>query len=93
MRRLSKTDRARILVQVDLAGEATNSGALADAARRLIDAAVEARAVNPAGLMVLPPWNEDQEQTRPVVPQAAAAAGRMVCGGIQPGRCDTCPWA
>jgi uncharacterized pyridoxal phosphate-containing UPF0001 family protein len=54
-----------VLVQVDLAGETTKFGAPADAARRLMDAAVEARALNLAGLMLLPPWNEDQEQTRP----------------------------
>jgi pyridoxal phosphate enzyme (YggS family) len=54
-----------VLVQVDLAGERTKFGARADAARRVVDAALACRAVRLAGLMVLPPWNEDQEQTRP----------------------------
>lgn len=54
-----------ILVQVDLAGEATKFGAPADVARRTVDAALQARALRLAGLMILPPWNEDQEQTRP----------------------------
>jgi pyridoxal phosphate enzyme (YggS family) len=53
------------LVQVDLAGEATKFGASADAARRVVDAALACRAARLTGLMVLPPWNEDQEQTRP----------------------------
>ena len=57
--------RPEILVQVDLAGEDTKFGASADVARRVLDAALEARSVDLAGLMLLPPWNDDQEQTRP----------------------------
>jgi uncharacterized pyridoxal phosphate-containing UPF0001 family protein len=57
--------RPEILIQVDLAGEETKFGASPDEARRCLDAALEAKAVKLAGLMVLPPWNEDQEQTRP----------------------------
>jgi hypothetical protein len=53
------------LVQVDLAGEATKFGAPTDAARRVVDTALACRAARLAGLMLLPPWNEDQEQTRP----------------------------
>jgi pyridoxal phosphate enzyme (YggS family) len=54
-----------VLVQVDLAGEATKFGAPAEDARRTVDAALGAQALTLAGLMILPPWNEDQEQTRP----------------------------
>ena len=54
-----------VLVQVDLAGETTKFGAGAGEARRILDAALEARAVRVTGLMLIPPWNEDQEQTRP----------------------------
>ena len=54
-----------VLVQVDLAGEQTKFGAPLDSARRVLDAALEAGAVRVVGLMLLPPWNEDQEQTRP----------------------------
>ena len=54
-----------VLVQVDLAGEATKFGADTGAARAILDAALAARAVRPIGLMLIPPWNEDQEQTRP----------------------------
>jgi PLP dependent protein len=54
-----------VLVQVDLAGEATKFGAGAGEARRILDVALEARAVRVTGLMLVPPWNEDQEQTRP----------------------------
>ena len=54
-----------ILVQVDLAGEATKFGAAADDARRIVDATQTLRAARMTGLMLIPPWNEDQEQTRP----------------------------
>ena len=57
--------RPEILVQVDLAGEDTKFGASAEEARRVLDAALEARSLDLAGLMLLPPWNDDQEQTRP----------------------------
>ena len=57
--------RPQILVQVDLAGEETKFGATTDEARRVFDAALEASAVEVTGLMLLPPWNDDQEQTRP----------------------------
>ncbi|MEO6213837.1 MAG: YggS family pyridoxal phosphate-dependent enzyme [Vicinamibacterales bacterium] len=70
---LKRVDRAAaeqgsapdVLVQVDLAGETTKFGAPAEAARRIVDAALAAKAVKLAGLMIVPPWNEDQEQTRP----------------------------
>ena len=54
-----------LLVQVDLAGEATKFGAAADAARGIIEGAGTLRAARLTGLMLIPPWNEDQEQTRP----------------------------
>jgi pyridoxal phosphate enzyme (YggS family) len=54
-----------VLIQVDFAGEATKFGASPDEARRCVYAAADAKAVALAGLMLLPPWNEDPEQTRP----------------------------
>ena len=54
-----------ILVQVDLAGESTKFGAPIAEARRIVDAALACRAARLVGLMLLPPWNDDQEQTRP----------------------------
>ena len=54
-----------LFVQVDLAGEATKSGAPPDVAERLVLAAPAARHVRVTGLMLVPPWNEDPEQTRP----------------------------
>ena len=54
-----------LLVQVDLAGEETKFGATVDEARRIVEAGSSLRAARVTGLMLIPPWNEDQEQTRP----------------------------
>jgi PLP dependent protein len=54
-----------VLVQVDLAEEATKFGVPAAAAEQVVRAAAGARAVRLTGLMLLPPWNEDPEVTRP----------------------------
>ena len=73
-----------ILVQVDLAGEQTKFGAPIDDARRVLDAALAARAVRPAGLMLLPPWNDDQEQTRPWFQRLRGLRDRWIADGIAP---------
>ena len=53
------------LVQIDLAGESTKFGAPPDEVRRIVAAAAGARAIRLIGLMLLPPWSEDPEATRP----------------------------
>jgi len=72
-----------VLVQVDLAGEETKFGAPADAARRIVEAALGAKAVKLAGLMIVPPWNEDQEQTRPWFKQLRELRDEWVASGIE----------
>jgi len=70
---LDRLDRAaeaagtqpRVLVQVDLAGEATKFGAPSDDVRAILDRAAACRAARLAGLMVLPPWSDDPEAARP----------------------------
>lgn len=70
---LGRLDRAaaeagrspQVLIQADLAGEATKHGAPEDEARRIADAAAECRAVRLRGLMVMPPWSDDPEAARP----------------------------
>lgn len=74
--------RPDVFVQVDLAGEATKFGAPADAAKHTVDAALEARAVRLAGLMILPPWNEDPEQTRPWFVRLRALRDEWVAAGV-----------
>jgi pyridoxal phosphate enzyme (YggS family) len=89
---LEKLDRAaaeegaspEVLVQLDLAGEDTKFGAGANDARRILDAALDAKAVRVAGLMLIPPWNEDQEQTRPWFVQLRDLRDRWLAEGIPP---------
>jgi pyridoxal phosphate enzyme (YggS family) len=54
-----------VLIQVDLAGEETKSGATADASRELVASVRAAKHLRLAGLMTLPPFFEDAEQARP----------------------------
>lgn len=54
-----------ILVQVDLAGEATKFGAPSETARQVVNAALGCTAVRLRGLMLLPPWSDDPEVARP----------------------------
>ena len=54
-----------LLIQVDLAGEATKHGAPPVEARRLLDAAGACRAARVVGLMTLPPVPDSPEDARP----------------------------
>jgi len=72
------------LVQVDLAREETKSGAAADDARRIMDAAQTARAVRIVGLMLIPPWNEDPEQTRPWFVRLRELREAWLAAGVPP---------
>ena len=74
-----------VLLQVDLAGEATKFGAGAGEARRILDAALAARAVRLTGLMLVPPWNEDQEQTRPWFVRLRELRDAWLSEGVRPG--------
>jgi pyridoxal phosphate enzyme (YggS family) len=54
-----------VLIQVDLAGEATKHGAEQDQVRSIVEVGMRCRAARLEGLMLLPPVAEDPEQTRP----------------------------
>jgi PLP dependent protein len=54
-----------VFVQVDFAGETTKFGAPPDEAAAIVRAALQARGVTLQGLMLLPPWSENPEETRP----------------------------
>ena len=77
--------RPAVLVQADLAGEETKHGAAEQEIELLVRRALEARAVRLAGLMVLPPWNENQEVTRPWFVKLRGLRDRLVAGGIPSG--------
>ena len=72
----------RILIQADLAGEATKHGAAGEEVAAIARAALEGRAVQLAGLMILPPWNENQEVTRPWFVRLRELRDRLIAGGI-----------
>ena len=77
--------RPSVLVQADLAGEMTKHGAGEEEIEQLVRRAMEARAVRLAGLMLLPPWNENQEVTRPWFAKLRALRDRLVAAGIPSG--------
>jgi pyridoxal phosphate enzyme (YggS family) len=54
-----------VLIQVDLAGEETKSGAPESEVNRIADTIGSCNNVKLVGLMVLPPFFEDPERTRP----------------------------
>ena len=54
-----------VMIQVDLAGESTKFGAPSDEVETIAREAMRARAVRLTGLMLIPPWSTDPEETRP----------------------------
>ena len=54
-----------LLIQVDLAGEATKSGVSPAEVPPLLEAAAALRAARVTGLMTLPPYPKDPEESRP----------------------------
>ncbi len=58
-------DELPVLIQVDLAGEATKSGVGEEGLDELAQTVVACRRLKLAGLMALPPFFEDAEQARP----------------------------
>jgi len=73
-----------LLVQVDLAGEDTKFGAPAETAERIVGAAASLTHARIVGLMLVPPWNEDPEQTRPWFVQLRALRDRLLREGVDP---------
>jgi len=73
-----------LLVQVDLAGEDTKFGAPPDEAERIVRAAASLAHARIAGLMLVPPWNEDPEQTRPWFVRLRALRDRLLDEGADP---------
>ena len=57
--------RVAALVQVDLAGESTKYGTPPTALDAIYDTAGRCSHIELTGLMLLPPWSDDPEQTRP----------------------------
>jgi pyridoxal phosphate enzyme (YggS family) len=75
-----------ILVQVDLAGEATKFGAPPDEARAIVRAALDAKAARLVGLMTLPPFYDDPVAARPIFARLRAFRDALAAEGVPAGR-------
>jgi PLP dependent protein len=71
-----------LLVQVDLAGEATKHGAREDELQAIFEAAHVCRAARIAGLMLLPPATDDPDGARPYFRQLRTIRDRLAERGI-----------
>ena len=76
----------KVLVQVDLALEATKHGAPVDAVPGLLQAAAALHGAHVRGLMLLPPLVEDPEQARPWFRQLRDWRDRWMDAGTPPER-------
>jgi PLP dependent protein len=76
--------RPQLLIQVDLAGEATKHGARLEVVPSIFEVATGCRAAQVVGLMVLPPWFDDPEQTRPYFRRLRELRDRLREGGVPP---------
>ncbi|MDP7481090.1 MAG: YggS family pyridoxal phosphate-dependent enzyme [Vicinamibacterales bacterium] len=77
-----------LLIQVDLAGEATKQGAPEPEVRRIIDAADTCQSVAVRGLMVLPPWSQDPEAARPYFRRLRQLREELCAAGPDQSRLD-----
>lgn len=71
-----------LLIQVDLAGEATKFGVPPDEVPRLFDAAAACRAARVVGLMTLPPVPEAPEDARPWFRRMAGLREQWRAAGV-----------
>ena len=74
--------KPRVLIQVDLAHEATKHGADEPAVGALVRRALDARSVDLCGLMIVPPFPEDPEESRPWFRQLRELRDRLVASGV-----------
>jgi pyridoxal phosphate enzyme (YggS family) len=74
--------RMDLLVQVDLAGEATKHGAREDGLTAIFEAARAARACRIVGLMLLPPAVDDPDGARPYFRALRDVRERLLARGV-----------
>jgi pyridoxal phosphate enzyme (YggS family) len=74
----------QLLVQVDLAGEATKHGAPPEAAKAIVRAGVCCRAARLAGLMTIPPYFENPEKARPYFAALRELRATLLAAGLEP---------
>jgi pyridoxal phosphate enzyme (YggS family) len=73
-----------VLIQVDLAHEATKHGAGEAEVPSILDAAATCRAARLVGLMLLPPAVDDPNDARPYFAAVRQLRDRYVAGGVPP---------
>ena len=73
-----------VLVQVDLAGEATKHGAPEPEAVEIVQAATRCRSASCVGLMTIPPFCDDPEDARPYFAQLRDLRARLLQLGLNP---------
>ncbi len=73
-----------VLVQVDLAGEATKHGARPAEAIDIVKAASRLRSARAVGLMTIPPYFEDPEDARPYFARLNDLRSTLLKDGIDP---------
>jgi pyridoxal phosphate enzyme (YggS family) len=71
-----------VLIQVDLAGEATKHGAPSDRLREIFAAARQCTAARVVGLMLLPPLTENPEDARPWFVRLRGERDRLLDSGV-----------
>jgi PLP dependent protein len=76
--------RPELLVQVDLAGEATKHGAPPAEAMDIVRAAARCRSARCVGLMTIPPLFEHPEDTRPYFAQLRDLRATLLSEGLEP---------
>jgi PLP dependent protein len=89
---LTRLDRAageagrpvNTLTQADLAGESTKFGASPAELSSLFEAASRASHVRVVGLMLLPPWSDDPEASRPYFRRLRQLREELLARGIPP---------
>jgi pyridoxal phosphate enzyme (YggS family) len=73
-----------LLIQVDLAGEATKFGADPDAVPDMLDRAATLRAAQVVGLMAIPPAPDSPEEARPWFRRLREHRDRWLANGVPP---------
>ncbi len=69
-----KQSTIEVLLEVKLSEEASKAGASPEELPELLDAAAQCPHLRLTGLMPMPPWSDDPEQSRPYFKQLAALA-------------------
>ena len=72
-----------VLLQVDLAGEATKSGATVEELRLMLEAATTMSHLSVRGLMIIPPYLPDPEEVRPYFRRLRTLRDQLAAGAFR----------